>query len=161
MLVSYNMDGTEMNLVFFLDCIQHLTRISRILRQPRGNALLVGVGGSGRRSMAKFAAFVNLNMQTFQIEITKNYKDKDFQESIKDLLKKCVMNEDEQQQFLFSDNQIISENFLEDINNLLNTGEIPNLFLKDEKEILCDDIADKAKAAGMDSGRDQIYTFFV
>ena len=77
-LAMYNSDNTEMNLVFFLDCIQHLTRISRILKQPRGNALLVGVGGSGRKSMAKFAAFVNSDMQTYTIEIKKNYKISDF-----------------------------------------------------------------------------------
>jgi dynein heavy chain len=45
-----------MNLVFFSDCIQHLARITRVLRQSRGNLLLVGVGGSGRRSMAKLGA---------------------------------------------------------------------------------------------------------
>lgn len=30
--------------------------------------------------------------------------------------------------FLFTDNQIVSELFLEDINNILNSGEIPNLW---------------------------------
>lgn len=94
LLHSYNQEGgsdkesarTEMSLVFFEDCIQHLMRIARILKQPRGNALLVGVGGSGRRSMAKFAAYINEPMETFQIELKKNYKEKEFQEDIKKLL---------------------------------------------------------------------------
>lgn len=30
--------------------------------------------------------------------------------------------------FLFNDTQIINETFLEDINNILNSGEIPNLW---------------------------------
>jgi len=30
--------------------------------------------------------------------------------------------------FVFNDTQIIMESFLEDINNILNNGEIPNLF---------------------------------
>lgn len=56
LLSFYNMQNTPMDLVFFEDCVQHLARIARILRQQRGNAMLVGVGGSGRRSMAMFGA---------------------------------------------------------------------------------------------------------
>ncbi len=33
-----------------------------------------------------------------------------------------------------TDTQIISEGFLEDINSVLNTGEIPNLFLPEDKD---------------------------
>lgn len=39
--------GTEMSLVFFPDTVRHVLRIARILRQPRGNALLVGLAGKG------------------------------------------------------------------------------------------------------------------
>jgi dynein heavy chain len=35
--------------------------------------------------------------------------------------------------FLITDTQIKEESFLEDIDNLLNTGEVPNLFAADEK----------------------------
>jgi len=34
--------------------------------------------------------------------------------------------------FLFPDNHVMEESFLEDLNNLLNTGEVPNLFDKKE-----------------------------
>ena len=46
--------------------------------------------------------------------------------------------------FLITDTQIKEESFLEDIDNLLNTGEVPNLYAVDEKqeimEVSCDTI---------------------
>jgi dynein heavy chain len=100
-LAMYNADNAPMNLVFFGDCIAHLAKISRVLSQPRGNSLLVGVGGSGRRSMARLAANMN-SMKSFSIEITKNYREKEFYEDIKKLLTKSGQD-GEKQVFLFSD----------------------------------------------------------
>lgn len=158
-LEMYNADNAPMNLVFFGDCIQHLTRIARVLRQARGNAMLVGVGGSGRRSMARLAASMN-EMKNFSIEITKSYKDKEFHEDIRMLLRKSALD-NIPQVFLFSDTQIVKESFLEDINNLLNSGEIPNLFPVDEKIAMLDEIAPRAREAGQGDNRDAIYAYFV
>jgi len=45
-----------MNLVLFEDALEHLTRIYRVIRMDKGNALLVGVGGSGKASRNKFSS---------------------------------------------------------------------------------------------------------
>ena len=50
--------------------------------------------------------------------------------------------------FLFSDTQIKMESFLEDINNVLNTGEVPNLFAKDEIAQIFAAVGARKKAAG-------------
>lgn len=122
--------------------------------------MLVGVGGSGRRSMARLGASFN-KMSSFSIEISKSYKEREFHEDIKTLLKRAVFEDDGDTQFLFSDTQIVMPSFLEDINNLLNSGEIPNLFPPEEKVAICDELAEKAKAVGMNNNRDQIYSYFV
>jgi len=145
LLMLYNTENSPMNLVFFEDCIQHLTRVARTLRQERGNMLLVGYGGSGRRSMARLGAAIN-DVGTYSIEITKSYREKEFHDDIKSLLIRCGLNE-EKVQFLFSDTQIVRESFLEDINNLLNSGEIPNLFPQDEKTTICEEIEQRAREA--------------
>lgn len=45
--------------------------------------------------------------------------------------------------FLFSDTQIINESFVEDINNMLNSGEVPNIFPNDERVAICEVIGSR------------------
>ena len=99
-------------------------------------------------------------METYQIEIKKNYLEKDWYEDIKTLLRQCALD-DQPVQFLFTDTQIVYESFLEDINNLLNSGEIPNLFPPEEKTAIIDELSDRAKAAGIPQTREAVYAYFV
>ena len=47
-LEEYNEDNKAMDLVLFTDALEHLTRIHRVIRFPKGSTLLVGFGGSGK-----------------------------------------------------------------------------------------------------------------
>ena len=56
-------------------------RVVRVIRQPRGNMLLVGIGGSGRQSLARLASYI-IGFQVFQVEVTRHYRLQEFRDGM-------------------------------------------------------------------------------
>lgn len=134
-LSNHNAESKQpMPLVMFSDALEHVARIARVLRQPQGNALLLGVGGSGRQSMTKLATYI-MGYQLSTVEIVKGYSMNDWREDLKRVLMLAGVK-DKQTTFLFSDVQIINERMVEDINNILNSGDVPNLYAAEDLEAI-------------------------
>ena len=134
----------QMELVFFEDAIEHLVRIARALRVEHGNALLVGVGGSGKQSLAKLAAFFE-SLETFEISLSRSYDESAFREDLKALYSR-VGEDGKSVMFLFTDAHVADESFLELVNNMLTSGMVPALYTEDEKDKLVDNIREEAQA---------------
>ncbi|CAN9505279.1 unnamed protein product [Ophioblennius macclurei] len=160
-LEDYNMSPgvIPMNLVLFQDAIEHITRIVRVISQPRGNMLLIGVGGSGKQSVTKMGAFI-CEYELFQVEVTKQYRKQEFREDIKKLYRLTGVD-NKPTVFLFSDKEIIEESFLEDINNILSSGEVPNLYKPDEFSEVCSSLSESARKDNVLETPDSLFRYLL
>ncbi|XP_064006872.1 dynein axonemal heavy chain 17 [Pogoniulus pusillus] len=158
-LDSYNEVNAAMSLVLFEDALSHICRISRILESPRGNALLVGVGGSGKQSLARLAAYIS-NLDVFQITLRKGYSIPDLKLDLaSQYLKAAVKNMPTV--FLMTDSQVAEESFLVLINDFLASGEVPGLFQDDELEDIMSAMKPQVKFLGLQDTRENCWKLFI
>uniref|UniRef100_A0A8C4S375 Dynein axonemal heavy chain 2 n=1 Tax=Erpetoichthys calabaricus TaxID=27687 RepID=A0A8C4S375_ERPCA len=160
-LEDYNLTPgvVTMNMVLFRDAIEHITRIVRVIGQLRGNMLLIGIGGSGRQSLSRLSSYI-CDYKVFQIEVTKHYRKQEFREDIKKLYRQAGVD-NRPTVFLFTDTEIVDETFLEDINNILSSGEVPNLYKADEFEEIQTALSDAAKANNIPETPDNIFGYLI
>jgi dynein heavy chain, axonemal len=78
----YNSVHKPLNLVFFEDALEHVARIMRTLTLSQGNSLLVGVGGSGKQSLARLAAFT-AQAEVVEITLSRGYDEIAFRADLK------------------------------------------------------------------------------
>ncbi|XP_066468990.1 dynein axonemal heavy chain 9 [Tiliqua scincoides] len=158
-LENHNEVNATMNLVLFEDAMCHICRINRILESPRGNALLVGVGGSGKQSLTRLAAFIS-SLEVFQITLRKGYGIPDLKADLAaQFITAGVKNVGTV--FLMTDAQVADERFLVLVNDLLASGEIPDLFPDDEVENIISNMRNEVKAQGLMDTREACWKFFI
>ncbi|CAF1153283.1 unnamed protein product [Adineta ricciae] len=158
-LAEYNEQFTRMNLVLFEDALEHLTRIYRVIRMDKGNALLVGVGGSGKASLTRLAAYA-AHCEVFEIKLSRGYSESHFREDLKVLYNK-LGTENKKVVFMFGDQHVAEEGFLELINNMLTTGMVPALYADEEREGIISNIRDEAMKNGASPAKESIWQYFV
>lgn len=116
-----------------------------MLNLKKGHMVLIGLGGTGKQSITKVASFLN-KMLFYSIELKKNYKEAQWREDLVRLLS-LIFSEEENKgiTFLVTSNQIKYDSFLEDLNNLINSGEVPNLFPPEQLDELQNSIREHVK----------------
>ena len=155
-----NENNQAMHLDLFDDAVKHVARIVRILMNESGHALLVGVGGSGKRSLARLASHI-CGFSVKQISISSKYGENEFKDDLRKMhmaVAELVSRNDEEGGvvFMLVDSQITNEKFLIYINDLLASGKIPDLFAIEDE----DNIVSMVMAASGTKDRKEVLAFF-
>ncbi|XP_078394996.1 dynein axonemal heavy chain 11-like [Cetorhinus maximus] len=158
-LDNYNELNAVMSLVLFEDAMQHVCRINRILESSRGYALLVGVGGSGKQSLSRLAAYIS-SQEIFQITLKKGYGISDLKVDLANLYIKTGAK-NLPTVFLLTDAHVPDERFLVLINDLLASGEIPDLFSDEEADNIIGGIRNEVRDLGLMDNRENCWKFFL
>nr|XP_031831701.1 dynein heavy chain 3, axonemal-like [Nomia melanderi] len=120
----------QINIVITQYVLESLIKITRILAIPGDNLLMISNIGSGRKSITSLAAYIN-RQELFEPFTQSSYNFNLWRNDLKKVLRKCGGLR-ENLTFFIKDKQI-SDAFISDINSLLATGEIPDLFSIKEK----------------------------
>jgi dynein heavy chain len=158
-LREYNDTNAVMDLVLFDDAMKHCCKISRIIAGDQGHALLVGVGGSGKQSLARLSSFI-CSFITVGILISSTYNMNDLKTDLQGFYMKAGVK-DEGVMFLFTEGQITNERFLVYINDLLSSGEIADLFAAEDVDGIVNNIRPAVKSEGILDSKDNCWKFFI
>ena len=154
-LEEYNEKKTEMKLVLFEDAIKHICRICRIISNPCSHALLVGVGGSGRQSLSRIAAYLkNIDFEMPNLALG-DYNTDSLIKDLKKIILKAGVSGSKEVAFLMNDNHILDEKFLIYINNFLASAWIDEIWeSKDELNKSLEKLKTSARSEGIVTSND-------
>ncbi|KAL7677341.1 hypothetical protein ACOME3_003577 [Neoechinorhynchus agilis] len=157
-LDAYNNANPPMQLALFAEAVAHVCRISRILESPSGNAMLVGVGGSGKQSFARLAAFLGSmefkvaeclpgRVSNFKVLLNAVYR----QTGIKGLNTVLLIPNCEE----------IGHEYLATINDVLAGIDPIGIFGEDEVTEISDRLRGEARSMGYEQDKDSVWKFFL
>ncbi|XP_071951365.1 cytoplasmic dynein 2 heavy chain 1-like isoform X2 [Antedon mediterranea] len=145
-VLDYGRETRELDLIIFREVLDHIARVDRVLTQPGGSLLLAGRSGVGRRTAANLVSFMH-RAQLYTPKMSRNYGMKQFKNDLKNVMQLTGI-EGEQVVLLMEDHQFVHAQFLEMINSLLSSGEVPGLYTPEELEPLLAPIRDRASEEG-------------
>ena len=133
-------------MIIFSEVLDYVARINRVLTAPGGSLLLGGRSGVGRRTVLLLVAH-SLQIEVFTPHILRTYELKHFRNDLKSVMQKVGV-EGQELVLLLEDYQIINASFLEIINSLLSSGEVPGLFSPEELEPILSPLRDQMSEDG-------------
>eukprot|EP00760_Papus_ankaliazontas_P032316 PhM_4_TR5746/c0_g1_i1/m.34437/K10408/DNAH; dynein heavy chain, axonemal len=129
-LLTYNDKYPPMDLILFEQAEKVIAQISNALSMPGGHALVVGVGGSGKRSLSRLAAhFAGLDL--FHVHITSSYSQQDFVTEMSELLMSVGLKE-KAVAWILPDTDVVMECVLDFLHVFLSEGDVSRYMVPDD-----------------------------
>ncbi|XQJ26980.1 Cytoplasmic dynein 1 heavy chain (DYNC1H1) [Leishmania guyanensis] len=143
-LTAFNEEESLGDLVIYDAMIDHVVRIDRVLRQPLGHMLIAGSSGVGKTALTRLVAWMR-GFSTFTLMLHREYDLDDFEHDLREVLRRAGCKR-ERICFLFDESNILQPSFLEYMNALLASGEVPGLFDGEEWSKLMQEVRDAVLA---------------
>ncbi|XP_040902456.1 cytoplasmic dynein 2 heavy chain 1 [Toxotes jaculatrix] len=154
-VVLYSRDNRELDLLLFREVCDFVSRVDRVLSRPGGSLLLAGRSGVGRHTATCLVSHMH-GYTMFTPKISRGYALKHFNNDLKTVMQLAGL-EGQQVVLLLEDYQFVHPAFLEMINSLLSSGEVPGLYSPEELEPLLSSLKDSASQDGFTG---PLYNYF-
>uniref|UniRef100_A0A3B4GDC8 Cytoplasmic dynein 2 heavy chain 1 n=1 Tax=Pundamilia nyererei TaxID=303518 RepID=A0A3B4GDC8_9CICH len=154
-VVLYSRDNRELDLLLFWEVCDFVSRVDRVLSRPGGSLLLAGRSGVGRHTATCLVSHMH-GYTLFTPKISRGYTLKHFNSDLKTVMQLAGL-EGQQVVLLLEDYQFVHPAFLEMVNSLLSSGEVPGLYTPEELEPLLSSLKDGASQDGFTG---PLYNYF-
>ncbi|XP_059389922.1 dynein cytoplasmic 2 heavy chain 1 isoform X3 [Carassius carassius] len=145
-IVLYGRDNRELDILLFPEVLDYMCRVDRVLSSPGGSLLLAGRSGVGRRTATCVVSHMH-GASLFTPKISRSYSMKHFKSDLKTVMQSAAVD-GQQVVLLLEDHQFVHPSFLEMVNSLLSSGEVPGLYSTEELEPLLSSLKDQASQDG-------------
>ncbi|XP_069879248.1 LOW QUALITY PROTEIN: dynein axonemal heavy chain 14 [Dipodomys merriami] len=145
-------------MVFFKEAIEHIARVTRVLRQPGSHMLLIGIDGCGKETCATLACYLEEH-KLFHVPAPYLGAYMEFKEMFKKVFIQTGL-EGDPTMLMLAPLHLEHESFLEDLNYIINLGKIPDLFESEELDSITVRIRCYAEQFGYVDDRRTLLSFF-
>ncbi|GAW80997.1 dynein heavy chain [Plasmodium gonderi] len=148
----------NLNIVLFNDAIKHICKLIRIIDNLKAHALLLGIGGCGKTTISKFSSYIS--SKTFlEMDFSAHCTDNDIKKYLQNIFHKCAMkNEDI---ILFIKESKIHDSFFIYVNEYMCSNNIIDLYTKEEKDYIIQNMRNIAKSEGIQENDNDIFDFYI
>ena len=140
---NYEREFKEVRLHLIDEVLELIAAEDRIVSMPGGSVLLAGISGVGRRTCSQLVAYMR-NLEFFSPKIGREYTMKEFSKDLKSVFQQCVQ-ENKQMLLFVEDHQLMSPQFMQCLNSLIASWEIPGLYTSEELEQIFAALQDEFK----------------